>query len=190
MMLKVVSRQSLVVEKSILKTFIFILSLVFSALLYAQYADEEDEDSEYQEQDLPYVEIKSVSNFADLTREAKQSGKVILLEMSASYCGYCKTLEEHIIKPMLRSGDYTQRVLIRKLDVDSYYPMNDLSGKKSTPSQLASSMGVFVTPTLLFLDGDGNEVSERIIGVNTLEFYGGYVDDALKQGYQKINTQH
>lgn len=169
-----------------MKILTLFLTLIFSALLYAQY---DDDEPEYQEDDLPYVEIKSVTNFAELTREAKQSGKVILLEMSASYCGYCKTLEEHIIKPMLRSGDYQQNVLIRKLDIDSYYPMDDLAGKKSTPSQLASRMGVFVTPTLLFLDGDGKEVSERILGVNTLEFYGAYVDDAIEQGLRSLDKK-
>lgn len=126
-----------------------------------------------------------MDSFAALTREAKQKNQVILLEMSASTCGYCRTLEEEIIKPMLRSGDY-EHVLIRKLNIDSHYPMKDLSGKQSSPFELSSKMGVYVTPTLLFLNGDGNEVSERIIGVNTLELYGGYVDDALQQGLQSL----
>jgi hypothetical protein len=51
-------------------------------------------------------------------------------------------------------------------------------------------MGVYLTPTLVFLDGDGNEVSERIIGINTLEMYGGYVDEAINQGIKSINKTH
>ena len=178
---------STTIENVVLKIFPLILFIVFSTLVYAQYPDEDDEeeyDTSY-DQNLPFVEIKYADNFATLKQQAKQSGKVILLEMSASTCGYCITLEEEIIKPMLRSGDY-DNVLIRKLDIDSHYPMNDLNGNKSSAFELSSKMGVYVTPTLLFLDGDGNEVSNRIIGVNTLEMYGGYVDDALRQGLQKI----
>ncbi len=170
-----------------MKTLLLISFCILSTIAYAQYPDENDEE-EYEtsyEQNLPFVEIESVDNFAALTHQAKKNSKVILLEMSATYCGYCKTLEEEIIKPMLRSGDY-DHVLIRKLNIDSHYPMTDLGGVKSSPFQLSSKMGVYVTPTLLFLDGDGNEVSERIIGVNTLEMYGGYVDNALQQGLQSI----
>jgi len=170
------------------KTLTFILLTLFTSLTVAQYPEPDEYESEYSESDLPYVEIKTVTNFAELTREARQSRKVNLLEMSASYCGYCKTLEEHIIKPMLRSGDYGKTVLIRKLDIDSYYPMQDLSGKKSTPSRIANKLGVSLTPTLLFLDGNGKEVSERIVGVNTLELYGAYVDEALLQGHRLINN--
>lgn len=172
-----------------MKLYSLILLVLIPALAYAQYPNQNDEEDDYAEdKDLPYVELKLVDNFQTLTREANQTGKVILLEMSATYCGYCKTLEEAIIKPMLRSGDYNH-VLIRKLNIDSHYPMNDLNGKKSSPFELSSKMGVYLTPTLLFLDGNGNEVGERIIGVNTLELYGGYVESSLQQGLQTIN-QH
>ena len=160
---------------------------MFSTLVFAQYPDEDDEeeyDSSY-DQNLPFVEIKSVENFASLTKQAKQNGKVILLEMAATYCGYCKTLEEEVIKPMLRSGEY-EHVLIRKLNIDSHYPMKDLNGKKSSPFELSSKMGVYVTPTLLFLDGNGDEVGERIVGVNTLELYGDYVEASLQQGQARL----
>lgn len=168
----------------------FALFIVFtSTVAFAQYPDEDDEeeyDSQY-DPNLPFVEIQHVKNFESLKQQARQSGKVILLEMSASYCGYCRTLEEEIIKPMLRSGDY-QQVLIRKLDIDSHYPMQDLQGKQSSPFEFSSKMGVYVTPTLLFLDGKGKEVGERVIGVNTLELYGGYVDNSLQQGMLSIQN--
>ena len=172
-----------------LKIFLLFAFIIGSTLAFAQYPDENDEeeyDTSYDQQ-LPFVEIKEVDNFAALTHQAKKDGKVILLEMSATYCGYCKKLEEEIIKPMLRSGDY-DKVLIRKLNIDSHYPMADLGGKKSSPFELSSRMGVYLTPTLLFLDGEGNEVGERIVGVNTLEMYGGYVDDSIQQGFKSIQN--
>jgi thioredoxin-related protein len=174
-----------------LKIFLLISFIIGSTLAFAQYPDENDEeeyDTSY-DQNLPFVEIKAAENFANLTQLAKKNGQVILLEMSATYCGFCKTLEEEIIKPMLRSGDY-DHVLIRKLNIDSHYPMKDLKGNKSSPFELSSKMGVYLTPTLVFLDGDGNEVSERIIGINTLEMYGGYVDEAINQGIKSINKTH
>lgn len=163
---------------------LYILPLLFfSSLLSAQNYDDYDED-----ESLPYVEIRAVDNFASLSEQARRENKVIMLEMSASYCGYCKTLEEEIIKPMLRSGDYTGTVLIRKLDIDSHYPMRDLDGADSSPAKLSHRMGVYVTPTLIFLDGRGREVAERIIGINSLDFFGGYVDQALQKGLDIIRS--
>lgn len=143
----------------------------------------------YEEDELPYVEIAEVADFARLAQEAQRNEKVIMLEMSASYCGYCRTLEEEIIKPMLRSGDYTDNVLIRKLEIDRRFPMNNIDGGKTSPAEIAAKYDIFVTPTLIFIDGEGKEVSERILGVNTLEYYGVYVDEALKIGLQKIKSR-
>ena len=151
--------------------------------LWAQYYGYDDEA----EENLPYVEIIDVEDLEKLGRQAREQGKVILLEMSASYCGYCKTLEEYILKPMLRSGDYSDHVLIRRLHIDSYYGLRDFDGGKTTPAKFSYQRDVSLTPTLLFLDGNGYEVSERILGVNTIEMYGAYVDEALRQGHQKIN---
>ena len=142
--------------------------------------------NEYDADELPFVEIKEVADFESLSQEAKAKRKVIMLEMSATYCGYCRTLEEEIIKPMLRSGDYEDNVLIRKMEIDSHAPIKGLKGDKTSPAQIANRMDVFVTPTLIFLDSEGNEVSERILGVNSLDFYGAYVDSALEQGRRII----
>lgn len=159
---------------------LIILLLCTTTVIAQSYYDDAEEDT------LPYVEIKSSRDLQALGRLATQEKKIIFLEMSASYCGYCETLEEHIIKPMLRSGDYDHYVLFRKLDIDSHLSIKDFDGNKTTPAQYAYQLNTSLTPTLLFIDGRGKEVSERIIGVNTLELYGQYVDDALLEGHRKI----
>lgn len=111
-----------------------------------------------------------------------------MLEVSASYCEYCELLEEEFIKPMLRSGDY-DAVLIRKIDMDSYYEITDFSGEESTPGDFTRHLKVTLTPTLLFFDGHGNEVSPRVLGINSLDLYGGYLDDSIQAGLKKISLQ-
>ncbi len=168
-----------------IKIIIPVISVLLCRLAVAQGFDYAD-DEEYADDDLPFVEIKSLTDLAALGKEAREKRKVIMLEMSASYCSYCLTLEEEIIKPMLRSGDYTSNVLIRKLEIDDHGKINSLTGAPTSAALLANQFDIIVTPTLIFLDGQGNEVSERILGVNTLDYYGAYVDEALQQGHQKI----
>jgi len=57
------------------------------------------------------------------------------------------------------------------------------------PAAVSGRYGVFVTPTLLFLDADGLEVSKRIVGINSVDFFGAYVDEALAEGRKRIEIQ-
>ncbi|NNE64882.1 MAG: thioredoxin fold domain-containing protein [Gammaproteobacteria bacterium] len=134
------------------------------------------------EEALPKVDIQSVADFAILAKTAKNQKKLIMLEISASYCSYCITIEEELIKPMLRSGDYDNDVLIRKVDIDSYKNLSGFDGQPISGSKLAKMLNIKVTPTLIFLNSENQEVSKRIVGVNSLDYLGAYVDDAIKQG--------
>ncbi len=156
-------------------------------MTYAQSEDSIDYEPD-EEDSLPFVKIKEVTDLKALAKESKRDGKVIMIEMSASYCGYCRTLEAEVIKPMLRSGDYKDTALIRHIEIDSYHTITGINGEKTNPQKLSSKYDIFVTPTLLFLDSNGIEVSERIIGVNTLEYYGYYVDKAINEGNKAINN--
>jgi thioredoxin-related protein len=138
---------------------------------------------------LPYVEIQYATDFSQLATIARSQDKIIMLEVSASYCEYCDLLEEEFIKPMLRNDDYNTDVLIRKIDMDSYYQISDFSGDAMTPYEFTRRLKVNLTPTLLFFDANGNEVSQRILGINSLELYGGYIDEALNSGLLKIKSQ-
>ena len=118
--------QASVLRNLIMKSLLFILLIQFSFAASAAF----DLQAEYEEDDeeaLPYVEIEYVTDLSQLAEEARSEGKIILLEVSASYCDYCDMLEEEFIKPMLRNNDYSADVLIRKIDMDSYYKINNLN---------------------------------------------------------------
>lgn len=157
-----------------------LLSLI---LLPLGHADDMDEN------DLPFVRIERVENLQALGQRARREGKVILMEVEASDCPYCRRLEEEILKPMLRSGDYADNTLIVQLEIDGYGDLTDWDGKIITPAEFSGRYGVFVTPTLLFLDGTGQELSKRILGIQSVDFFGAYVDDALAKARQRMQSR-
>ncbi len=162
-----------------MKPLIFLCLLQYT-LASSVHANEDDA--------LPYVKIHYATNFYQLAEIARAENKIIMLEVSASYCEYCELLEEEFIKPMLRSGDYNN-VLIRKIEMDSYHMIKDFSGEDTNPDEFTQNLKVSITPTLLFFDGHGNEIAQRIPGINSLDLYGGYLDDAIKTGLHKIKAQ-
>ena len=59
--------------------------------------------------------------------------------------------------------------------------MRDFAGRFLTGARFASRYGVYLTPTLLFLGPDGRELSRRIVGINTPELFGWYLDKAIDE---------
>lgn len=136
---------------------------------------------------LPEVHLLTSDNLQIDGRKAEGACIPLLLEFSALGCEYCDLLEEEILKPILRNREYDQRVLIRKIMVDQESIISGFDGIPVSPAKLTYHYKVFVTPTLLFVDSHGNELTERMIGVTTLEMYGGYLDLALDASAEKLH---
>lgn len=113
----------------------------------------------------------------------------LLLEFAADYCDYCVLLEEEVLKPMLLDRDYDQRVLVRKLSIDQAARLRDFDGHRVTAARLAERYRISVTPTLIFVDRRGQELTERMVGVTTLEFYAGYLDRALDSASETLRQR-
>ena len=132
---------------------------------------------------VPCVDAEiSVPVATNLQTEAYQATRQrlpILLAFSAIDCSYCEQLEEDFLEPILLSGDYSDRIIVRKLHLDDGSQVVDFGGTKKAATALSDHYRVFVTPTILFLDAQGNEIAQRMVGYNTPELFGGYLDDCI-----------
>ena len=129
---------------------------------------------------------------SDLQNEAAQAQAAcipVLLEFAVDSCEYCVLLEEEVLRPMLRNRAYDQRVLVRKVALDGAARLRDFDGQSVSAAGLAERYRVTVTPTLIFVGNRGEELAERMVGVTTLEFYGGYLDQALDAARDRLREQ-
>ena len=136
--------------------------------------------------------VNDVPPASDLGNEASQAEGAyipLLLEFAADSCEYCVLLEEEVLKPMLRNRDYDQRVLVRKVALDRAAQLRDFDGQKVSAAELAERYRIGVTPTLIFVDRRGEELAERMVGVTTLDFYGGYLDQALDSAAETLRER-
>lgn len=148
-----------------------ILSLLWPLSLWAQ----DDEG------DLKDIEVVAVTDLQKLGQEARERNVPIVMMLSAEFCPWCVKLEEEHFKPMLRSGDYKERALIRKFKVDEYDDVRDFDGKMVSPDVVNDRYGAFVTPTVIYLDGNGRQLAKKMVGLSTGHYYGSYVDMAIDQ---------
>ena len=119
---------------------------------------------------------------------AQQQQLPILLTFTASYCDYCDLLEEEFLQPMLLSGEYEDKIIIRKLVLDNGSRLTDFSGHQVNATRLSDSYRVTVTPTILFVDQNGTELAQRMVGINTLDMFGGYLDECIETAWLMIRN--
>lgn len=103
----------------------------------------------------------------------------ILLLFTREDCGYCELLKRSVILPMIISGEYEGRVVIREVIVDDSGDLTDFAGRRVSPFAVADRYDALLTPTVIFVGPDGRALTERLVGINNEEMYLWYLDRAL-----------
>ena len=124
-------------------------------------------------------EIPAAADLAADGRESARRGVPLLLAVTRVECGYCETLKREILKPMVIAGDHPRRVLIRELNLDSASPITGFDGRPASCWSVANGYEALFSPTVLLVGPDGAELADRIVGLNTPEMYGWYLDRAI-----------
>ena len=136
---------------------------------------------------LPVIPL--ASDFHSDMLDQQKSKRVILLYVSAPHCAFCKKLEKEIIFPLLKSGEYKDKIILRKIDwhgTDSIFDFNGLSVK---PSQFLEQYKIRITPTFIFLGANGKELHKRLLGYRGGEFYWYYFDAAIDKSNLRLDAR-
>ena len=132
--------------------------------------------------------ILTVDNLAQLASEAKAHNIPIMLFVTAPYCGYCHQLERDVIVPMLKNPRYAPLVLVRRFDL-SKESLVDFDGNAKDSMRIATRYKAQLTPTLVFLSPDGQQLTEHVLGVAAdLDLYGGMIDARINQALEKLGN--
>ena len=132
--------------------------------------------------------LPKAEDFAMLALQSNQQKLPILIMYAAQTCEYCERLEDEILGPMYKSGQFNNRVIIRKVIIDGVERIRDFNGNVVDADNFAYKRGVEVTPTLQFVDASGKQLAPEMIGYNTPEFYAGYIENAIDKSRQVIES--
>jgi len=134
------------------------------------------------------VRAERVPAAENLQQTAAENGrdKVYLIMFGAEHCPFCFEMRDLYLEPMLTDPNYTEKVVIREVEIDQNSPMVDFDGNKTLQSVYARRFGVFLTPTLAFLDSKGREMAEKIVGLGDENYFTYYLDEAIDKALEKI----
>ena len=140
--------------------------------------------SEYEDEPAASI-IEQVYNLQKQAARAKQKRVPLLIVFTTPWCSYCETLEKEIIEPMLKTGLYRDRLIIRKLEINDYSSVTDFYGQRVSVFDVAMRMKVDLYPTLVFFNGEHKEMG-RLVGITVLEFVADDLDKLLKQAQRRL----
>lgn len=133
------------------------------------------------------VRIESVTQLQQLGEVALNSNRPILMMFSSDSCPWCMRVEREFLIPLQRSAEYRDRVLIRTLKMDSSDWIDDFDGRERLASEVADRYKARFAPTLVFMDGHGEPLTDNIIGLSTPEYYGFYLEQALDDSLRLLH---
>lgn len=133
-------------------------------------------------------EVPRSQSLAADARAASAHELPILLSFSTRECGYCEQLEADFLRPMVISGLYDDKILIRKVMIDEGQSLVDFDGQRVDADRLAYRYQVRVVPTVVFVNAAGQELAERLVGINTPELFGGYLDRSIDMALGQVRS--
>ena len=117
-------------------------------------------------------------------RDARATGRVIVVLFSTPGCPYCRQVREGYLRPL--AADLAQRVLVREIEVGSARGLVDFSGREATHAELARTRSARLVPYVVFLGPDGASLADPLIGINSLDLYGGLLERRLETARDKL----
>ena len=134
-------------------------------------------------------ELTAAENLQLLGDEVKRSKRPLLLLFTQEHCDYCHRLKDEIFKPMMLNAADRERVLIREVSIDVDNEVIDFDGNNEEGFLIFKDYKLVVTPTVLLVDSNGNQLGKPLLGANTLEMYGWYLDVAIDEARRILRNQ-
>ncbi len=123
--------------------------------------------------------LQKTQDLRALADEARERAIPIVMLLSRSDCPYCDVLKAEVLVPSIRSGEYAERAIMRELMIDDGETVLGRDGKTVASATIAAGYGLEVTPTLLFLDAEGEMLAPPLVGLVIVDYYAHYLQRSL-----------
>lgn len=131
--------------------------------------------------DAPRPKLKKIHDLRETAKLAIAADLPVLMMFGTDECPYCEMLREEFLIPMIISGDYTDKIIMREVHIAYYEKLIDFNGKTITASQFAHRYGVTLFPTMVFINSKGEVLVKKILGITTPSLFGGRLDQRIDQ---------
>lgn len=133
-------------------------------------------------------DIPLADNLAETGQLCRQQEIPVIIFVSRDACPYCRTLRDKVLQPMLTANKFEHRAILVEVNLDRAEKLTGFDNSETTAGAFAKHYGAEITPTLLFLNAEGQEISKRRVGISNLEFYGHYLHQSIDKATDVIRS--
>ena len=126
--------------------------------------------------------LPTPTSLRDAALAAQSQGEPLVLLVSLPGCVWCELLRRSYLAPMRREGVHAFQITVnnRQLAIANF------QGQASHGADIAGAYQAKFTPTLLFLNVQGQETAKRIEGVASVDLIGALIDARLATARQSV----
>jgi thioredoxin-related protein len=118
-----------------------------------------------------------------VAQNAAVQGEPLVVMTTLKGCPYCDLVRNSYLLPMRAKG----QVHAVQIDTrDDRTPLQGFQGESTTSAALARAWKARFAPTVMFLDVNGREIAERLVGVAVPDFYEAYLMERLDQARKSL----
>ena len=92
-------------------------------------------------------------------------------------------------EPRERDTAATPRIRVRVVEVDGNAPLVGFDGRRTDHAAFARAQQVSLVPHLRFVGPDGKALAPDLIGISSRDFYGGYLEDAIRAASDRLQMR-
>ncbi len=129
--------------------------------------------------------LPPVRNLQQSVELAASRHQPLIVMFSLPDCPYCEKLRRTQYQFLARDG-----YLVQQVEISDRRPVTGFDGRPTSGAELARKYGIKLAPTVLFFGPGGREIGERIVGAMTEDFYGAFIQRAIKESSAALAGPH
>ena len=161
------------------------IPLILAVSLGYSVSDDSLDDSD----ELPFVEIQPLTNLQKDAELIKTNGTPLILFFTQDHCLYCQFVIEEQLKPLLRNDIQKHQFIVRSIETGYGETIINFDGSKIDLSEIEQKYKIYVTPAVVFIDHNGNQIAPAIIGVANTQMYSEDFDASLEKSRQHLTKE-
>ncbi len=127
-------------------------------------------------------ELTGAANLHEDAQIARAQNRPIITLISSRTCEYCEAVKRSDFQFMTEDD----RFILREVNIDNPQPLIDFEGTSLSHRDFAKKYVKVFTPTVLFLNADGDQLADPLVGVSSLDYYSHYLEKRIDQSLKQL----